>query len=94
MIFAFGVLVIGIGGLIPTNSLQASNTSVSHLGGELSNAEKILVCCELDSNRILDLDTALTMLRDGRMTITKIDSGVYRVVVPGGLLDIILEIDG
>lgn len=93
IVFALGFFAMIFAGVPESTALYGSSIVNTSLGGEISNAEKILVCCELGSRKIIDLDTAFAMLRDGSLTITKVDTGIYRVVFPGGMGDIILEID-
>ena len=91
MIFLIGVLALGMA-VIP-QSVSARKVGFSVLKGEISFAEKLLVCCEMADQKVLDLDSAMALLRNGSMTITKLDTGVYRVVYPGGGIDILILID-
>lgn len=92
LIFSVAILTIGLGGVMLPQFLSAS--SVQHsLDKEITDAEKTLVCCELADQKILDLGTAIRLMRDGVLTITKIESGVYQVVYPGGLLIISVDDD-
>ncbi len=89
LLFSCLLLLCSIG-FIARNSTWASTSSVINFNLEITDAEKLLVCCEVADQKVLELNTALAMLKDGSLSITKIDSGVYRVNYPGGSIVILV----
>ena len=84
LIIPLTILIIGMVGVAAP--VSASTALYSNASEEVSEAEKMMVCCKLAEDRVLSLEHALQLMREGQLTITKIGSGVYRVVTPGGTL--------
>ena len=82
LIIPLTFLMIGMIGI--SAPVKASTTIYATTSGEVTEAEKMMVCCKLDEDRVLSLETAIQLMRQGQLTITKIDTGIYRVVTPGG----------
>ena len=86
-----GVIIISLMSFSFPNQVSANQVETISCLDEISGAEQLLVCVELDCRKILNYDTAVAMLRDGSLTISKLSTGIYKVVYPGGLLIVDLE---
>ena len=89
IVFTF-LLALSFVGISQVSS--ASLMQHAQLGNEITHAEKAMVCCELDARKVLSFESAVAMLRSGDLTITKVNTGVYRVQTVGGMLiDILID---
>lgn len=91
-IYALGLTLVL---LTATSPILLANSSSSYhhqteLQESIPNEVVIAVCTALEKNRVADAITILGWYRSGEMTITKVESGVYRVVLPSGAITSVL----
>ena len=85
------VICLALVGMVSFAPLTAdASMVVTYQKDEPTAQEKYAVCCELDAQRIIDLETALDLERRGILTIEKVGSGVYQVQTSGGISILIL----
>lgn len=78
-VVAIGLLVVSASPLPAT--IQAQSPVFSE---EIPNEVIALACQKVEKEKITTADVAMCWYRDGLMTITKVDSGVYLISVSGG----------
>ena len=88
VVFTILIALAGFSLQVSTQPLSAQTSKTTH---DLTYQEKYQVCSELENRRIIDLNTALELERTGILTIEKLESGVYRVLVPGIGTAILIE---